>query len=47
METKKDLPKNKEKNIFNYTGQTPSSKQNIRIVIRRDRVKERQRHTYD
>lgn len=38
---------NEEKDILEYSEHMSLLRQIIRIVIRRDRVKERQRNTYD
>jgi|GEM_PF-6920131 len=48
MEKKKDPSPNKEeKDVLDYSEHMPLLRHIIRIIIRRDRVKERQRNTYD
>ena len=48
MAKKKDLPHNtEEKDMLEYSEHMPLLRQILQIIIRRDRVKERQRNTYD
>ena len=48
MAKKKDQPRfTEEKDMLGYSEHMPLLRQIIQIIIRRDRVKERQRNTYD
>ncbi len=48
MAKKKEQPHDtKEKEMLEYSDHMPLPRQIVQLIIRRDRVKERQRNTYD
>lgn len=47
MAKNKTLPRDKENGILGYTEHMPLFRKNIRNILRRDGVKERQRNSYD